>query len=172
MHQRSKALGYACQETEPLLLRQAFYITDGRCSLFYPDCSLREASIDKTTYMLRKKIFFSEYFSFSFGAKYYIPCPQNRSAVFKCSGKGKPQHKVSVAFPQSFYPLAQQTVPHRYTRGRSSVLHFAYLDLKCAQSEYSPCVHTAVLSQLAAVGLTNWKLNCLGVPGKQRKDRR
>lgn len=111
-----------------------------------------------------------EYFSFSFGAKYYVRQQQNCGAVFKSIGKRKTSGQSLSNISREVLPLlAQLTVSHQHIRGISNVLHFAYLDLKCAQSESILHVRISVLSQLVAVGLINCKVNYLGCIRKTRE---
>lgn len=101
-----------------------------------------------------------EYFSFNFGAKYYVWWPHNCSAVLKSTRKRKTSGQSLSNVSREVLPrLAQLSVPHPHIRGTSSVLHFAYLDWKCALGKYN--LYISVLSQLASVGLINCKFNYL-----------
>lgn len=148
---------------------QAFCSTGGRCSSFYPLEAFSEKyqQIKQHTRTGRRNLDSAlEYFCFSFGAKYYVQWQSNCGAVFKIKTLGQSLSNIS----REVLPLlAQLTASHQHVRGTSSVLHFAYLDLKCAESEYILYVHISVLSELAAVSLINCKLNYLGCIRKTKE---
>lgn len=137
VHQKSKALGSACQETDFYRWSTGF-LHHWRKTLFIlsPGCSLREMAINKTTYIGtctgRKNLDSTlEHLSFSFDAKSYIWQQHNCGAVFKSIEKRKTSGQNNN-FREILPLLAEFTVPHQHSRVTNSVLHFAEVDLKCA----------------------------------------
>lgn len=137
VHHKSKAPGSAWQETD-LYCWNTGFLHHWRKMLFIlsPGWSLREMTIDKTTYTgtcIGMKNMYStlEYLSFSFDAKSYIWQQHNCGAVFKSIEKKKTSGQ-SNNFREILHLLAEFTVPHQHIRRTNSVLHFAEVDLKCA----------------------------------------